>query len=532
MATQRDRLLALIDAARANYESIRAEVEKAFPDPASSPPAPDPSTQMVRLNVGDDVQKALESILETGGILALAPGVHNVDLQIPARSTTSPLITFTSDSQNLPAEGRRIDPSYKPALAILQGRTAGRSPVVGLNQSRNIAFVNMGFAPPVTKSYTHIDLGGDKNVMKSPAERPENYLFDRCYIFGDPVLGAHRGIAGNCNGMKVVGSYFENLFEAGRDSQAAGGWNGCANHLLENCFFEAGAENVMYGGSDSTSPDMIPQDIVIRGCHFSKNFAWMQLPTKPSIKALFEIKSVKRLTIDSCLFEQNWARDWPSGVAITLKSCNGENIETWATCEDVEIRNVLIRNVGQVFSMVGRNDSGRESQWMKNVAIRNLLAHNINSGVWKGEGKGCSFANPCDGFTLDHVTYRDNRHSWMNTWFDSGFTQAPGKLTVTNSVVVESSYGYFGSLSGVGFGAMAKDWNGVQFEGNVLKVGTRGQGALPTNNLRLDATAFEASFGSNYDILPLSDAAKVQTTDGKLPGADIPALVERFGPQL
>jgi hypothetical protein len=152
--------------------------------------------------------------------------------------------------------------------------------------------------------------------------------------------------------------------------------------------------------------------------------------------------------------------------------------------------------------------------------------------VWKGEGKGCAFANPCDGFTLDHVTYRDNRHSWMNTWFDSGFTQAPGKLTVTNSVAVEGSYGYFGSLSGVGFGAMAKDWNGVQFEGNVLKSGTRGQGTLPSNNLRLDATAFEASFGSNHEILPTSDAAAVQTTDGRMPGADIPALVERFGPHL
>jgi hypothetical protein len=120
----------------------------------------------------------------------------------------------------------------------------------------------------------------------------------------------------------------------------------------------------------------------------------------------------------------------------------------------------------------------------------------------------------------------------MNTWFDSGFTQAPGKLTVTNSVAVESSYGYFGSLSGVGFGAMTKDWNGVQFEGNVLKIGSRGQGSLPSNNLRLDATAFDASFGSNHEILPASEAAKVQTTDGKLPGADISALVERFGPQL
>jgi len=532
MATQRDRLLALLDAARANYESIRAEVEKAFPDPNHTPPPPDPSKQVIKVKVGDDVQNALASILTTGGILALAPGVHRVDLTIPARPSTSPLITFTSDSQGIPTPGQRIDPSAKPALSILEGISASRSPVVGLNESRNIAFVGLGFAPPVTKSYTHIDLGGDKNQMKSPAERPENYLFDRCYIFGDPILGAHRGIAGNCNGMKVVGSYFENIFEAGRDSQATGGWNGCANHLLENCFFEAAAENVMYGGSDSTSPEMIPQDIVIRGCHFAKNQAWMQLAAKPSIKALFEIKNVKRLTVDACLFEQNWARDWPSGVAITLKSCNGENIETWATCEDVAITNILIRNVGQIFAMVGRNDSGRVSQWMKNVVIRNVLAHDIDADVWKGEGKGCAFANPCDGVTLDHVTCRDNRHSWMNTWFDSGFTQAPGKLTVTNSVMVEGSYGYFGSSSGVGFGAMAKDWNGARFEGNVLKIGGRGQGTLPPNNLRLDESAFDSSFGSNHEILPASEAAKVQTTDGKLPGADIPALVARFGTQL
>src|SRR5262245_65314102 len=101
MATQRDRLLALLDAARANYESIRAEVEKAFPDTNNPPSPPDPSKQVITVKLGDDIQKAFESILTTGGILALAPGVHRVDLTIPARASTSALITFTSGSRDL-----------------------------------------------------------------------------------------------------------------------------------------------------------------------------------------------------------------------------------------------------------------------------------------------------------------------------------------------------------------------------------------------------------------------------------------------
>ena len=127
MATQRERILALLDAARANFESIRAEVEKAFPDPNNPPPPPDPSQQTVKVKVGDDVQRAFESILDAGGVLALAPGEHIVDLKIPARAPTSPLITFTSDSQDLPAPGTRIDPSFKPALAILRRHHPSRT---------------------------------------------------------------------------------------------------------------------------------------------------------------------------------------------------------------------------------------------------------------------------------------------------------------------------------------------------------------------------------------------------------------------
>lgn len=533
MAGERQRISDLLDSAKASIDSIRAEVANAFPDQRlpTDPPIT-PTQTVVNVKLGDSVQKAFDSLLASGGVIKLAPGDHKFDmLKLPERPATSNLITFTSDSANLPTDGKRITPQYRPALAVLNGISGSVAPVKIQNKARNVAFVNVGFGPPVTKSYTTIDMGGDKRAMPTAADRPENFLFDRVYVFGDPTLGAHRGIAPNAKGVVVRGSYFENIFEPGRDSQAIGAWNGAENILLENNFFEAGAENVMFGGSDSAAPEMIPRNVIMRGCTLSKNPAWAQLANQPSMKCLFEIKNIIGLKIDGCLFEQNWARDWPDGVAIALKSCNGENIETWATCENVEFANSVIRNVGAGFVLVGRNDSGRVSQWMKNVVIRNVLLHDINTGQWTGTGKAISHANPAD-LTVDHVTFQLNRHSWMSTWFDSGFTQAPGKLTYTNNVVVEGAYGYISALHGIGYASAAQDWSGAQIEGNVFKTGSRSQGTIPPNNLRLVSADFDASFGSQHEILPSSQAAAVKTTDGTLPGADIPALVQRFGNQL
>jgi hypothetical protein len=514
MAGERERIDALLEDIIANAEAIREELDSVL-----LVPKPDVSTETVHVAVGESVQAAYDSLLDTGGVILLAPGLHQGDLKLVERPVDAKEIVFTTDSENLPGPNTRITPEYADALAIIQGVKTSTNPIRIQNKSRHTAFVNIGVGPPVTKSYTTIEMGGDEHSMLTPADRPDSFVFDRVYIYGDPTLGAHRGIALHASNVTVKGCYIKDIIEKGRDSQALSSWNGGQNIVIDNCWLEAGAENIQIGGADSASPEMITQDVRITNSHFIKQYndAWKAA----SIKNLFEIKSVKRLVMDRCILEQNWARDWPTGVAFILKSCNGTSGETWATCEDVTMSNLVVRKVGSVFAIVGKNDSNRVSDWMRRVKLVNILAYDIDVNEWQGTGRGCPVANGCeDALVIDHVTMHSNSHSWMDFRVNSGILKSPGMLKWTNSMLCESSYGYFSEPSGVGFAAVAKDWNGTTLEGNVWKIGSRTQGTMPPGNLRLAPAAWEASIGPDHLVIPGSEASTVPTTDGKLPGAD------------
>ena len=519
MAGERVRMNALIDHIVADAELLRVEVDEAFPAP--TPPTVEVPT--VNVAVGESVQAAYDTLAPTGGVIQLAPGTHVVTLRIRARAVDAPWVTFTSDTAEHPPVGSMITPDYLPALGVLQGEKPSLSPVKIDNQAHHVAFVNVGFGPPPTKSYPHVEMGGDKVAMPTPELRPNGFIFDRCFFWGDPVLGAHRGICMNAANVSVTGCYMQDIHEVGRDSQAISAWNGAQHIRIENCYLEAGAENIMFGGSDSATPEMTCSDILISRCHLRKNIDWMSLATQPSIKCLFEIKNVKRLRMEYCLLEQNWARDWPQGVAVMLKACNGQNIETWATCEDVTLEHLVIRDVGSIFGTIGKNDSGRVSDWMRRVTIRNVLAYDINQTPYLGTGRGMPVCNGAEEyFRLDHLTYHSNGHSWLDFRTDSGITASPGPLQFTNSVVAEGAYGYLSAKHGVGFAALAKDWPSSQtlVSGNVFKTGERSQGTLPPNNLRLSAADWDASLDPDHRVIPGSPAAAVITTDGTLPGAD------------
>ena len=190
MAGERERIDSMLQSIRASADSIEKELDSVL-----LVPKPEPAKDVIKVNVGDSVQKAYDTLLPTGGTILLAPGIHNGELKLAERPADAKLITFSSDSTNLPADGKRTGPEYLPAMGQIFGVTAAKSPVRILNKSRHTAFVNVAFGPPVTKSFTTIEMGGDKNSMPTPADRPDGFMFDRVFVFGDPTAGAHRGIA-------------------------------------------------------------------------------------------------------------------------------------------------------------------------------------------------------------------------------------------------------------------------------------------------------------------------------------------------
>jgi hypothetical protein len=512
----------LIDSIVASAEALRVEVD-------TLPPPEPPDAHTLTVRIGESVQAAIDTLAPTGGTIKLEVGgaerPHVGALRFSERPVDAKLIVITSDTTHLPAAGVRITREWLPGLAVLKSTTANTNTIKGEIRSRNIAFAGVGLAAPITNGNGIAYVGGDNVTMPTPADCPDNYSFDRCVFLGDPTVGTHQGLNPGMRNSRITDSSLYDIFEVGRDSQCIGGRNGTKVFLIENCYLEGSCENIMFGGADSASREMVSQDIIIRRCHFKKLLSWMDLPSQPSIKCLFEIKSALRVLIEASLFECNWARDWSSGVGISLKAANQSGREPWATCEDFTLRNSIIRNIGSVFTLVGKNDAKQTSDWMRRVHISNVLVYDINVDPYTGTGRGCDVANGVeDGLTIDHVTYQTNAHSWLSMRYDSGITQSPGPLTLTNSVVAEGAYGYRSEPNGIGFAAATKDWGTTTITGNVFKQGDRSQGTMPPNNLRLSAAEWDASFAPDHTILPDSPASTVKTTDGLLPGANVAGL--------
>lgn len=512
-----ERIRVLFDEIATRFTEARTELDKLAP--------PAPVAKVLKVKPGDDVAAAILSLANTGGTVALAPGaVYRMNLRWPERTPQSPPVDVVTDTSDV--YSARMDKKYAAGLAILMSAN-GLDPVVKmLPRSHDLNFRVIGFGPQ-TPDRTVVDLGGDRVELSNQTDRAHGFVFDRCLFQGDPVKGQHRGIQANAFNVAVLSCAFYDFFEVGRDSQAICGWNGTEALNIYDCYIEGGAENVMIGGACSASVEMSPRNVRITGSHFAKQKAWSKLAAAPSIKALLEIKNVRGLYVSGCLFEQNWARDWASGVGVILKSCNGDDngLETWASLEDVVIEDCVIRRVGSPFTIVGQNDSLRTSMRGARVTIRNVLAYDINTGDWLGTGDGFPMFNPPDDLTVDHITTIGNNHTFMNTEIVNGATAKGKRFAFTNSI---GYHGEYGVHSSGGLGAKAIDVgfeSPYSFTGNVLRKHPDRTVVLPPGNAVIDQPAFDGSFISfmgGMSVKPASAIANaVTTTDGKLPGADV-----------
>ncbi len=118
-----------------------------------------------------------------------------------------------------------------------------------------------------------IVLGGSASQTQL-SQVPHDLILDRVYVHGDPILGQKRGIALNSGATHIINSYIADIKAVGQDSQAICGWNGPGPFLIENNYLEAAGENVMFGGSETSIPDLVPSDITIRRNYFTKPLEW------------------------------------------------------------------------------------------------------------------------------------------------------------------------------------------------------------------------------------------------------------------
>jgi hypothetical protein len=512
-----DRIRELVAHIRHDCDGIDAELD------GGTPPEPPPETT-VRVRPGDNLGAAFDSLAATGGIILAHPGEYLTAIKLKPRDN-SKIIVFTTDTENLPDDGCRISRDYQPGLAILRSYDGYTAAFAALCKTGGVSFVGCGFGPQVFDR-TVVDLGDDQVAVA--ADLPTDLMFDRVLFYGDPERGQHRGIMAHANRLSVLNCYFGDFHEEGRDSQCLAAWNGGRHLSLDNNYFEGGAENVMFGGGSARSFDMIPQDIRITRNLFSKPLRWKDLEHEPSIKCLLEIKNVMRLHIEGNVFDGNWSRDWPSGVAVVFKvSPNGSE---FAECQDVEFVNNVIRNVGAVFSVVGSRDGGEPSGRMTNVKIRNTLAYQICQGAdYTGDGRHVPIANPPIGLHVQHNTVHGNAHSFMNWWWDE-LEEVGEDLVMTDNCADHGDYGIHSSY-GLGTDALDKGWpNSYDVTGNALKRHPDRTAPLPIGNAVIEAEEYDASFGDDHKVIAGSVVAHVVTTDGQIIGADIDAIADAIAP--
>jgi len=109
---------------------------------------------------------------------------------------------------------------------------------------------------------------------KNLEDVPDQLIFDRVYIHGNPQLNSQRGIALNTRTAAVIDSWIDECHIHGQDSQGICVWDGPGPFKFVNNFIEGGAENIMFGGAKNSAESMVASDIEIRRNHLYKNPAW------------------------------------------------------------------------------------------------------------------------------------------------------------------------------------------------------------------------------------------------------------------
>jgi hypothetical protein len=218
-------------------------------------------------------------------------------------------------------------------------------------------------------------------------DEPGAFLFDRVYVHGSATKKCRRAFALNGGATAIVNSVVTEVHEEGADSQAICGWGGAGPFAVINCLLEGAGENIMFGGADPSTADLVPSDITIlrntirkpmHWCHFDPTFAGIRW----SVKNLLELKNARRVLIEGNVMENCW-RSGQDGYGLVLTTRNQEGTAPWSTVEDVTFKNNHVRNVAGGIQMLGRDDSQASQQGSRWLVFNNLFT-GINTRLGEG----------------------------------------------------------------------------------------------------------------------------------------------------
>lgn len=195
-------------------------------------------------------------------------------------------ITIRSDAPDasFPASGTRLIPEgegnanvARSALPRLLGQGGGykSTPVVrtapGAHHYRLMFLeidgtANLGYE-------TLVQLGENTSNQTTVSGSPHHFVLDRVYLHGHATKGMKRGVALDCRDAVVVDSFISDI-KSLADAQAIAAFNGAGPFRIENNYLEASGENILFGGADPKTANLVPSDITIRHNYVVKPLAW------------------------------------------------------------------------------------------------------------------------------------------------------------------------------------------------------------------------------------------------------------------
>ena len=481
----------------------------AFMQRARRASAPIIEGSRIKLDRNGDFQRALESAKPGDTIVLEADAVYSGPFTLPVKSGDAFVTIQTSRVADLP-EGVRVSPSQSALFAKLQSAENG-TPIVRTDAgAHHYRFIGIEFstAGPQVKVNDLVRLG-ESAEQKTLDAVPHHLVIDRSYIHGFDTQDVQRGISLNSRDTEIINSYISDIHGKGFDTQAICGWNGPGPFKIINNYLEGAGENIMFGGSNPSIPNLVPSDIEIRDNYVFKPLRWkVGDPSYGghhwSVKNLFELKNARRVIVDRNVFENNWV-DAQAGSGILFTVRNDEGGAPWSIVEDVTFTNNIVKNSPSALNLLGRDDL-KPSQRSRKLVISNNFFTNIGGTFLTMSG-------------YPNVTISNNTHFQTGNIMTLHGEPSPNFVYEKNITVRDSKgYGVKGDNSGEGTIALNLFTPGAVFRDNVIvNANTReypGDNSYPSS---VGEIGFENPGNGDFRLSPRSRFRQAGADFSRLP---------------
>jgi len=419
--------------------------------------------QIIRVPSGGNLQEAINKA-NSGDIIELQAGrIYYGEIKLPNKNITDYITIQSSGAKNLTAD-QMVKPSQANLMAKIVTQGKGAPALSAEIKAHHYRFIGIEFSPNSSDYiYNLVDLGAD---AKKVSDVPHHFEFDRCYFHPYKSGVTRRGMALNSANTTIKNSYFEAFAFPSEETQAICGWNGTKNIQITNNYLEGGAENLMFGGSDPVSADLIPQDIEISKNYFNKPESWKG---KNSMKCLFELKNAKRVQFVGNYLENNWL-----GAAFRITVRNQGGSAPYSTLEDILIQDNIVNGAGEGINILGKDDT-YPSQVIKRITITNNLFLNIGAPKYEGGGYFIQVADGEDILIANNTAFNQGNIATI-------YGKMPRNFSFRDNIVGHGNYGIHSED-----GITAKDWQSL-FVNNVIfnsrNISTSDM-FIPPNNFQL-----------------------------------------------